>query len=175
MAPLTLPIAHDQSGDDQLSGTPKVARERRELEQVIADWESEAKRLGHHPTLMTLNTTQMIGERWAYRFVIAVSPVPEQCVLIFYGYKFAALLDLPVKPIHSIPMIHQLPRRFVPLFSKGCADAITPGVPVRMEGEIKRQDGRRELYRALFINFRNKPDGRSSLALGTFNFRVAPA
>jgi hypothetical protein len=151
---------------------PKVVRERRESERAIASWEQEVIRLGRQPTLMTLNTAEMTGEKWAYRFIIAVDPVVEKCAFLFYGGKFAALLDLPQKPDYSIPMIQQLPARFVPVFTKGCADAISLGTPVRMQGAVEREDGRQELYRALFIGFRVKPNGLLSLAFGTFNYRV---
>jgi ABC-type Fe3+-hydroxamate transport system substrate-binding protein len=50
--------------------------------------------------------------------------------------KFAALMDLPEKPDHSVPMVEQLPTRYVPVFTKGCIDKTLLGAPVRMLGAI---------------------------------------
>jgi hypothetical protein len=54
-----------------------AARERRESEIVITDWEEEARRLGRALALMTLDLSAMTGPKWAHRFVISVGPVAE--------------------------------------------------------------------------------------------------
>jgi hypothetical protein len=173
MAAAILPIRNDdQRLEAPSNSAPKSALERRESERVIADWEKETIRLGRQPTLMTLNAAEMTSEKWAYRFIVEVDPVVENCVLLFYGDKFAAVLDLPRKPIRSIPMVHQLPARFVPVFTKGCIDATSLGAPVRMQGAVERGDGRQELYRAVFIGFTVRPDGLSPLVFGALNYRV---
>jgi hypothetical protein len=150
----------------------KMARERRELERAIAGWEDETRRLGHEPTLMTLDPAAMVSESWSHRFIIAVEPVVENWGFLFYGNQFSALLDLPVKAVQSAPLIQQLSARFVPVFTKGCTDATALGVPVRMQGAVERGDGRRELYRAAFICFRVSPNGLLPLVFGAFNCRV---
>jgi hypothetical protein len=166
------PVPDDQRLELPSNSAPKVARERRELERAITSWEQETMLRGHPPTLMTLDPYEMTSEKWAYRFIIAVDPVVENWALLFYGDKFAALLGLPAKVDHSTPMIQQLPARFVPVFTKGCTDATSLGVPVRLQGAVERQDGRRELYRAVFIGFRVKPNGLLPLAFGSLNYRV---
>lgn len=93
---------------------PKVvAQERRESERVITDWEQEIGRLGRSLAFLTVNISEMTSERWVYRFIIALRPVVEDCTLLFYGAKFAALMELPEKCDHSIPMVEQLPARYV--------------------------------------------------------------
>jgi hypothetical protein len=44
--------------------------------------------------LMTLDVSAMPSEKWAHRFIISLRPVVEDCVLLFYGAKFAALMEL---------------------------------------------------------------------------------
>src|SRR4029077_5366026 len=81
----------------------------------------------------------------------------EDCVLLFYGAKFAALMELPEKPDHSVPMVEQLPARYVPVFTKGCIDAALRSAPVRLQGAADREDGRQELYRVALIAFTAEP------------------
>jgi len=159
---------------DRVEASSETApiRERRELERAIAYWEQKVTRWGPRPKLMRLDSAEMSTEEWAYRFIIAVDSIVDNYALLFYGPKFAALLDLPAKPDHCIPMVEQLPARYVPLFTKGCCDATSLGVPVRIEGAVAREDGRRELYRAVFIASGVKPNGPMQLAFGAFNCRV---
>jgi hypothetical protein len=152
--------------------TPIAGLERREAERAITDWEEERRRLGRELALMTLNTSDMVGEKWSYRFIIAIGPTVEYSSLLFYGAKFAALMGLPDKPNHTIPMVQQLPARYVPVFIKGCINATLRCEPVRMQGAVDCEDGRQELYRAAFIPFDLKPDGQRRLAFGAFNCRL---
>ena len=146
--------------------------ERREAERVITDWEQETTRLGRALALMTLNVSVLPSEKWAHRFIIALRPAVEDFTWLFYGAKFAALMDLPAKPDHSVPMVEQLPARYVPLFTKGCIDATLSGAPVRLHGAIDREAGRREMYRAAFIAFRLEPNRQQRAAFGAFNCRL---
>jgi len=162
--------------DDPLApsreGTPIAVSERRETERAITDWEEERRRLGHQLALMTLNVSEMAGEKWAYRFIIAVDPVVEYCALLFCGSKFAAMMGLPEKPDHSVPMVQQLPPRYVPVFTKGCVEVMMRRAPVRMQGAVDREDGQQELYRAAFIPLSIKSDWKQWLAFGAFNCRL---
>jgi len=54
----------------------------------------------------------------------------------------------------------------VAIFAAGCRDAALRGEPVRSEGAIIRRDGRRQLYRAVFM-----PVG-VNLVFGAFNSRL---
>jgi hypothetical protein len=60
-------------------------------------------------------------------------------------------------------MFRKMPKRFLEIFTRGCNDAISSGSPVRLEGAIERDHGRRELYRTVFI-----PIG-ANLVFGTYN------
>jgi hypothetical protein len=117
-----MPAAKTPAEADKLPGSPhdsapKAARERRESERLITDWEQETTQLGRALALMTLDVSAMPSEKWAHRFIISLRPVVEDCVLLFYGAKFAALMELPEKPDHSVPMVEQLPARYVPVFT----------------------------------------------------------
>src|SRR5712671_7640060 len=91
-----LPIEPDRLPDAPHEKTPIAARERRETERLITDWERETRQLGYALALMTLDVSAMTGPKWAHRFIIAVGrPVVEDSSFLFYGARFAALLDLP--------------------------------------------------------------------------------
>jgi hypothetical protein len=116
----------------------------------------------------------MTGPKWAHRFIMAISrPVVENSSLLFYGPGLAALLELPNTPEHSVPILAQLPARFVPVFTKGCIASALSSVPVRMHGTIDRDDGGREPYRAVFIRLSLDGDHRRHFALGAFNCRAS--
>ena len=176
MPDLNLPVEANELLEAPHHSAPKVVpQERRESERVITDWEQETGRLGRALAFLTVNISEMTSERWVYRFIIALRPVVEDCTLLFYGAKFAALMELPELPEkrdHSIPMVEQLPARYVPVFIKGCVGATLRGVPVRMQGAVEREDGRRELYRVAFIAVRTEPRRLQRLAVGAFNCRV---
>lgn len=152
--------------------TPITGLERREAERAITEWEEERRHLGRELVLMRLNTSDMVGEKWSHRFIIAVGPTVEYSSFLFYGAKFAALMGLPDKPDHTIPMVQQLPGRYVPVFTKGCISATLRCEPVRMQGAVDCEDGRQELYRAAFIPLGLKPDRLQRLAFGAFNCRL---
>lgn len=147
-------------------------RERRESERAIAYWERKIKELGRSPTVGALDLAEIDTPDWSHRFVIAVDPVVENSALLLYGTGFARLLDLPSKSAPHVPMVRQLPKRFSDVFKRGCGDAHLQGHAVRVEGEIEREDGRRELYRAAFIPVGVKEHSLTHLAFGAFNSRV---
>jgi hypothetical protein len=150
-----------------------AARERRETERAILYWEQETRRLASALTWITLNFAEMATEMWAYRFIVSVDAAAGDGAFLFYGAKFAAMMRLPDKADPSLPLKGQLPDRYASVFAKGLLDAVERGVPVRMEGEVIRGDGRQELYRSVFIPLSAKSDGRQRLAFGAFNCRVA--
>src|SRR4051794_17335436 len=150
-----------------------TARERRESEKLVTDWEPETRRLEDALALMTLDVSAMSGPKWAHRFVIAVRPVVEDSSLLFYGARLASLWELPETPDHSIPMTAQLPTRYVPVFTKGCIASTLSSVAVRMQGAVEREDGGQELYRAAFIRSSLDANRVQHFVLGAFNCRVA--
>ena len=148
----------------------RPANEHREIERAITYWKKKAKQSWQSPTLMTLDVAEMNTDDWAYRFILGIDSLVTNDVMLIYGRKLAKLLDLPAKPFLDIPIIEQLPQRFVPLFVRGCSHASAAlGVPMRMKGAVTREDGRRELYRAVFIGFGIKPGSLTRLAFGAFN------
>src|SRR6185437_5326349 len=110
--------------------------------------------LGRALALMNLNVAEMTSERWANRFVVAISAVPEDCELLFYGAKFGALMQLPMRPDGSTLSVAQVPARYVPVFAKACVKAVLVDAPVRVQGTVDRDDGGQELYRGAFIPLR---------------------
>lgn len=152
---------------------PTGGRERRESERVIAYWEKKIDQLGKSPTVAALDLAEMDTPAWSHRFVIAVDPVVENSALLMYGAEFARLLDLPEKSVPHVVMVRQLPARFWDVFKRGCGQAHTERTPVRVEGEIERDDGQKELYRAAFIPVGVKENSLTHLAFGAFNSRLA--
>jgi hypothetical protein len=152
--------------------TSLAAPERRESEKVITDWDEETRRLGRALALMTLDFSAMTGPKWAHRFIISVGRVAEDCVLLFYGARFGALMELPANPEYSVPVMADFPARYAPVFAKGCMDAMLQGGPVRIQGAVDRQDGQQELYRAAFVRLSIDAKRVQRLALGAFNCRV---
>ena len=154
------------------SRTSSAAPARRESEKVIIDWEHETRRLGRALALIELDYSVMTGPRWAHRFIISVGRVADDFVLLFYGARFGALMGLPTNPEYSVPMMAHLPARYVPVFAKGCIDAMLQGGPVRIQGAVDREDGQQELYRAAFVRLTIDAKRLQRLALGAFNCRV---
>ncbi|HZT87795.1 MAG TPA: hypothetical protein VFA12_07485 [Stellaceae bacterium] len=148
-------------------------RERRESERAIAYWKRKTEELGTTPTVSSLDLGEIHSDSWSHRFLIAVDPVAENSALLMYGAHFAQLLGLPEKGEPHIPMARQLPKRFSEIFVKGCGDAHEQKTPIRIEGEVEREDGRRELYRAAFIPVGVKANSLTHLAFGAFNSCVA--
>jgi hypothetical protein len=171
--------ANSSIGTGELHEAPNVSagaaeRERRVTEQLITDWEQETRRLGDACALMTLDLSTMTGPKWVHRFVMAISrPVVENSSLLFYGPGLAALLEQPNTPEHFFPMLAQLPARFVPVFTKGCIASTLSSVPVRMHGIIDRDDGRQELYRAVFIRLSLDGNHHRHYAVGALNCRAS--
>jgi hypothetical protein len=171
--PNMLPLEAKQSPKTPDDRAPTSARERRESEKFITDWKQEKRRLSHALAQMTFDVSAMTGPKWAYRFIIAVNPFVEDSSLLFYGAGFASLLALPKTPNYSVPMVAQLPERYVSVFTNGCIASTFSGAAVRMHGTVQREDGRQELYRAAFIRLSLDASRLRQFALGAFNYRVA--
>lgn len=159
------------------TGEPTLAvlrgRERRESERAIAYWQRKVATYGTGATVDALDLAAIDSEGWSHRFVIAVDPVVENSSLLLYGVNFARLLHLPSKSAPHVPMVRQLPRHFGEVFLRGCGDAHLQREPVRLEGEVCRGDGSRELYRAAFIPVGVKENSLTHLAFGAFNSCIA--
>jgi hypothetical protein len=70
-------------------------------------------------------------------------------------------------------MTAQLPRRYVPVFTKGCIASTLSSSAVRMQGAVEREDGQQELYRAAFIRLSLDANPVQHFVLGAFNCRAA--
>ena len=148
-----------------------TGRDRREAERAVSYWEEKIEALGD-ATISVLDLAQIDDQDWANRFLIAIDERVERSVLLMYGSQFARLLGLPPRPQTDRPLERQLPRRFSEVFLRGCRDAPTQSDPVRLEGEIERDGGRVEQYRAVFIPVKVAPGSRTRFAFGAFNSRI---
>jgi hypothetical protein len=146
-------------------------RDRREAERAVAYWEAKIEALGE-ATISVLDLAQIDDEDWANRFLIAIDEKIERSVLLMYGSRFARLLGLPAKAQTDRPLERQLPRRFAEVFLRGCREIPTQTDPLRLEGEIERDGGRIEQYRAVFIPVKVASGSRTRFAFGAFNSRV---
>lgn len=171
-----LPLVHADGSRVQRAPQDGVAAlERREAERAIAYWRQKAARLGQSPTVaeLKLNISELASGDWAYRFLIAADAVVDNHVLLAYGARFARLLDLPEKADFHVPMIRQIPVRYRGVFARGCSEASFHQGAVRMDGAVAREDGRAELFRAVFIPLPVRPGSLTHLVFGAFNCRLA--
>jgi hypothetical protein len=144
-----------------------VQRERRQAERAITYWRQKAAEVRARPTLTQLDPGETIdSESWAHRFVIAPDRVAEVSTFLMCGSNAARQLELSDAPLKYALMFRKMPRRFLEIFTRGCSDAISSGSPIRLEGAIERDEGRRELYRTVFM-----PIG-ANLVFGAYNSRV---
>jgi hypothetical protein len=172
MPAANLPLEPENLPETPHESALSATRERRASERLITDWEGETRRLGHALAVMTLDVSAMTGPKWACRFVLTAGPIVEDWCFLFYGARFASLMELPETADRSVPMVAQLPERYVPVFTNGGIASTLSPLAVRIHGAIDREGGRRELYRAAFITFRAEPNGHQPLAFGAFNCRV---
>ena len=130
----------------------KLPRERRQSERAVTYWARKAVEFKSRPTLTQLDPGETIDDHdWSHRFVIAPDRLAEVSSLLMCGANLARLLELPDGPLKYTLMFRHVPQRFLELFTKGCAGATSSGSPVRIAGAIQQKDGRRELYRTVFI------------------------
>jgi hypothetical protein len=162
-------VSLDDARETALDEPVLTGRERRESERVISYWGKKIEKLGRSATVAALDLADINTVDWSHRFVIAVDPVVENSSLLLYGSNFAKLLDLPPKGTPHVPMVRQLPRHLSTVFMQGCGEAHNLREPIRIEGEIDREDGKRELYRAAFIPVGVKENSLTHLAFGAFN------
>ena len=146
------------------------SNERRDIQRAIKLWEQSVGEGGDAPLLETFDFSPMRKD-WGYRFLICSDPNAENAAFVVYGLKFAQLLGLPERAITSIPVSHQLPERYRPVFADGCGKAMTEPAPARLSGSF-HYDIKAELYRAVFLPIRLHPDWSKRLIFGSFNYRT---
>jgi hypothetical protein len=145
----------------------KLACERRQSERAVAYWEQKAGEFKSPPTLTRLDPGSAIdGQDWQHRFVIAPDRFAELSTFLMCGSNVARSLELSEGALKQTVMFRKIPKQFLELFARGCAEAILSGSPVRISGAIEREDARRELYRSSFM-----PVG-ANLVFGAFNSTI---
>jgi hypothetical protein len=144
--------------------------ERRDIQRAINLWQKHASEDGGPPLLATFDFSPMRGD-WGHRFLICSEPSATSAAFVIYGSKFAQLLGLPEKVTFSIPLIHQLPERYRPVFVEGCSKAMTEPAPTRFSGSVSH-DFKAELYRAVFLPIRLHPNWSKRLIFGSFNSKT---
>jgi hypothetical protein len=144
--------------------------ERRDIQRAIKLWQQSVGEDGSAPLLETFDFSPMRAD-WGYRFLICSDPSAENAAFVVYGSKFTQLLGLPESPITSIPVSHQLPERYRPVFVEGCRRAITEPAPAQLSGSFN-YDIKVELYRVVFLPIRLHPDWSKRLIFGSFNCRT---
>jgi hypothetical protein len=147
-----------------------MAEERRETERAVAEWRQRVEHFGFPPLRPSdAEFDDLIAEGGAHRFIISVDQAADDHVLLTYGAGFAELLGLRHRPGSNIRLLHEIPPSILPAFVKGCREAGLQAPPVKVEGEVRLEGGRRQLYRAVFM-----PIG-VNLVFGAFNSRIAAA
>ena len=145
---------------------------RRQSELALVAWENTLAQLGRSPTLDELFAA-IDTEEWSYGFIVAVDPDVEISSLLSYGSNFARLLDMPERGMPFVKMTRQLPPRYGEIFLRGCTEAYRSNMAAQLEGTVEREDGRRELFRVVFIPVERQSDTAMRLAIGRFNCRIA--
>lgn len=151
---------------------PRIQGEKRESERALLYWRQKVAQFGDPPPLMSLELTRMLNRDWNHRFLISTDPEIENYIFLIYGKQVAHLLDLPDEPVQRVPMIRQLPQRYVPIFVEGCSEAASRPGPVRKSGRFERWDGQVELYRLAFVPVTVRPNSAVSLVYGAMNCRI---
>jgi hypothetical protein len=146
------------------------SNERRDIQRAINLWQQSVGEDGGAPVLETFDFSPMRKD-WGYRFLICSDQSAENAAFVVYGLKFAELLGLPERVITGIPVTHQLPERYRPVFTEGCSKAMTDPAPTRSSGSFN-YDIKVELYRAVFLPIRLHPDWSKGLIFGSFNYRT---
>ena len=141
--------------------------DRREGDRALRFWRERET----HGSRGGINLDIVLPDAWAHCFVLLPKPDIEQSVLLAYGKDFARAFGLPIEAVPPVPIAGRLPRPIMEIFLRGCTDAQQRNAAVRPEGEIEREDGRRELYRAVFIPIHE--GDRALRVFGSFNSRLA--
>jgi hypothetical protein len=163
---------HEPASPDGISGQSRdFPAEQRDTEAAIRLWHRRATEVGGPPPLSTFDFSRLTSD-WGYRFLISGDEFVKASVFLVYGVHFARLLGLPEQPRSKIPLVHQLPVRYRPLFVDGYGEALRDLAPARLSGTVVHQR-KLELYRAAFMPIRGANSVRS-LIFGSFNYRVLP-
>jgi hypothetical protein len=150
---------------------PGPVGELRDTELAISLWRQKASESGGVPPPTAFDFSLMIGGAWNYRFVICTDAVVGELTFLIYGSRFAQLLELPAEPVSGVPIIRQLPGRYLSLFTEGCREAVAQAAPVRLSGAVADY-GQIELYRAAFMPLAMHQHSFMRLVFGSFNRRI---
>ncbi len=168
---IVVSVIEPREGPD---GEPAATgRERRASERAIGYWREKLAQFGDHATIAALDLAALDTDEWSSRFVMTIDPEVNGSALLLYGTDVARMLDLPVGSKARLPMMRRLPERYVPVFRRGCAAVLRHGSPVRVEGQVEREDGQEELFRAILIPVGGSGDKAIRLAFGALSCRPA--
>src|SRR5262249_32913966 len=121
------------------------------------------------PDVGTFDFSSM-KQDWEHRFLICSDLNVENAAFVMYGAKLARLLNLPEKVKAIIPLIHQIPERYRPIFAEGCSKAMTQAAPARFSGAFN-YDFQAELYRGVFLPIGLHPSWSKRLIFGSLSYR----
>src|ERR1051325_1939846 len=145
--------------------------ERRDTASAIRLWYHKAAELGQLPPVTAFDFSRLKSDS-GYRFLISGDEFIEASVFLVYGAHFTRLMGLPQKPISKMPLLHQLPERYRPVFVDGYSEALRDLTPTCLTGTVLYQQ-KLEFYRGAFMPIRGANSVRS-LIYGSFNYRVVP-
>ena|ERR1051325_3920065 len=145
--------------------------EQRDTASAIRLWHQKTADLGQLPPITAFDFSRLKSD-WGYRFLISGDEFVEASVFLAYGAQFARLLGLPQQPRSRLPLIHQLPERYRPVFMDGYGEALRDLTPICFAGTVIHQR-KAEFYRAAFMPVRGANSVRS-LIYGSFNYRIVP-
>jgi hypothetical protein len=147
--------------------------ERRIPEQAIRYWQRLQAELGDAAGVAALGLDALGSEPWSHRFLLAIGSEVADTTLLLHGADFGRLLEMMPGKTPPLALKRKLPPRYSEIFLAACRDAVTHNRPVRVEGEVDRDDGKRELYRAAVIPLPAEDGAPVRFAFGAFSNRIA--
>ena len=143
--------------------------ERRDIQRTIDLWQRNMAEGRVLPEVGTFDFSSMKRD-WGNRFLICSDLNIESAAFVMYGAQLARLLDLPETVQAIVPLFHQIPERYRPIFAEGCNKAMTQAAPARFSGTFN-YDFQVELYRGVFLPIRLHPSWSKRLIFGSLSYR----
>ena len=103
--------------------------ERRDIQRTIDLWQTNMAAGSALPDVGTFDFSSM-KQDWGNRFLLICSDLNfENAAFVMYGIQLARLLHLPETVQTIVPLFHQIPERYRPIFAEGCNKAMTQAAP----------------------------------------------
>lgn len=145
---------------------------RRESDCALGYWYERIFPSGANATVSALDAAEFDSSEWSHRFVMTIDQLLDGSALLFCGADAARQLDLPSGSKAREPILRRLPPRYFPIFRRGCEEVLRHNSPVRVEGEVERPDGRKELFRAIILPVGGGAGRSVQLAFGAFGCKL---